>query len=259
MGSESMITLDEVSVRFGSAQALSRISMSFEAGITVALMGPNGSGKTTLLHVLGGITSPISGTIVMAPNTSFAYVGQHQHHHAWMPITVRETLAMSRYRSLGLLGRFERSDREHIAESAEQLGVSSLLHEQFSALSGGQRQRVLVASAVAADADVLLLDEPITGLDIPSQSRILAVLDSERDRGKLVVMSTHHLEEARRCDRVALLAHRLVAEGCPSDALTTENLALAFGEALVGVGDSGEPTVFDSHGHGDHARSAMND
>jgi manganese transport system ATP-binding protein len=181
----------------------------------------------------------------------FAYVAQHQHQHRFMPLTAGEVLDMSRYGVRGMLGRFRAADRVAVQAGAERLDVADLRDRTFSELSGGQRQRVLMASAVASQAPVLLLDEPVTGLDLPSQRRIMQVIAAERGEGRLVVLSTHDLDEARQCDRVALLAGRVVAHGSPGEVLVAANLREAFGSHVVD--DDGEPRVIDDHGHGSHA------
>lgn len=241
------IKLTRVSVSFGRRVALGPITASFTGGSTVALVGSNGSGKTTLLRLLAGLIEPTEGTIEPDPLPAVGYVGQHQHQHTWMPLTVSEVLATGRYRQRGLLGRLKTADKATIASAAARLEIDDLLKMPFTELSGGQRQRVLVATALVADAPVLLLDEPITGLDLPSQHRILEVVAGEAARGRLVVISTHHLEEARRCDRVVLLRNEIVADGTPSEALTEESLRMTFGNRVMS--SEGKTAVFDDHGH----------
>jgi ABC-type Mn2+/Zn2+ transport system ATPase subunit len=165
-----------------------------------------------------------------------------------MPIQVDEVLAMGCYRRRGLLGRITAQDRAEISEVAERLGVTDLRRRGFGELSGGQRQRVLVAQALIGPPDLLLLDEPITGLDLPSQETILRIIDEEVARGATVVFSTHHLDEARRASRVMLLAGCVIADGPPGEVLRPHHLALAFGGRLIDVGDGA--LLVDDHGHG---------
>lgn len=271
MESDVMYVLDGVEVRFGGRLALSTgpDPLIFSSGISVALIGPNGSGKTTLLRVLAGLQTPTTGTIhrpspsngPVRQGSGVAYVSQHQHQHSWIPLTVREVMAIGRYGRTGLVRPFRRVDRSAIAEAAERLEVVDLLDRSFGALSGGQRQRVLVAAALVAQADCLLLDEPITGLDLVSQEIILAVVAAERDQGRLVVLSTHHLDEARHCDRVVLLNTTVVADGPPAESLKAEHLADAFGARMVSPSPGAAigqdpPVVIDDHGHGSHGERA---
>lgn len=243
---------------FGTRVALDLTAepISFDLGTTVAIMGPNGSGKTTLLRSLAGLQRLSVGAIERSGVEAAGWVAQHQHQHPWMPLTVREVVTTGRYRTRGLLRPLRRADRRAVVVAADRLDVGDLLDRAFGDLSGGQRQRVLVAAALATDADLLLLDEPITGLDLVSQQLILDVVDAERDGGRLVVMSTHHLAEARHCDRVVLLNTTVVADGVPDEVLTPTNLATAFGPRLVvSDPDGAAVVVVDDHGHG-HGSSA---
>jgi ABC-type Mn2+/Zn2+ transport system ATPase subunit len=210
-------------------------------------VGANGSGKTTLLSLLAGLVEPDDGTVDVTGRV--AMVTQHRHHHRWMPLSVDEVLRIGRYRRRGLVGRLRGDDRRAIAAAAELLEVDALRHRAFGELSGGQQQRVLVAQAVASEPDLLLLDEPVTGLDLPSQLRILEVIDRHARTGGAVVFSTHHLAEARRADRVMLLAGCVLADGPPSEVLVPTLLAEAFGGRMIR--DDGTSIVVDDHGH-DH-------
>ena len=251
-----MFQLEDIRVSFGTKLALETGSLSFPAGSTTALMGPNGSGKTTLLRVLAGLQEPSSGHIRGSGQRSVAYVSQHQHQHSWMPLTAAEVLRMGRYRNLGLLRPFRRADRMALTAAANHLDIDGLLNRTFGELSGGERQRVVVASALANNADCLLLDEPFTGLDLPSQHIISEVMKSERDRGRLVVISTHHIEEVQHCDRILLLNGSVIADGPLETILTESNLTQAFGARSLTipppVSQSSAPRVIvvDDHAHG---------
>lgn len=250
-----MFQLENVSVSFGNRLALDAGNLIFTTRSTTALMGPNGSGKTTLLRLLAGLQEPSTGRVRSSPSVTVAYIGQHQHQRPWMPLTAGEVLGMGRYRDLGLLRPFRRADRLSINAAADRLEISDLLDRTFGELSGGERQRVLVASALANEAECLLLDEPFTGLDLASQHIIVKVMERERDRGRLVVISTHHIDEARHCDRVLLLNGSVVADGPLENVLTESNLTMAYGLRLLTipslVGEIGtRGIVVDDHGHG---------
>ncbi|WP_419910792.1 metal ABC transporter ATP-binding protein [Candidatus Poriferisodalis sp.] len=226
--------------------------LKLEGASSVALMGPNGSGKTTLLRVLSGLQRPTSGRMESLGDVRVGFVCQHHQPHPFMPMTVQEVLTIGRYRSRGLLKRFRRSDKEAVRVAAERLDVAHLRQRSFGELSGGQRQRVMVAMVLASEYDCLLFDEPITGLDLPSQTTILEVIEAERAAGHLVVMSTHHLQEARRCDRVLLLKGMVLADGPPDEVLTDANLTAAFGGEVVARDGAEHEFVMESI----HAREA---
>lgn len=243
------VNLVGAGVRYGDVVALRPTTLSFRRGESVALVGSNGSGKSTLLGLVARLVQPAPGRVEMDGRARIAFVPQQHRHHHWMPLTVFEVLSMGCYGRLGLVRPLRRSDRSTIAAVAERLGVADLERRSFGHLSGGQRQRVLVAQALVDRPDVLLLDEPITGLDLPSQHTILDVIDDETRRGGVVLFSTHHLDEARRADRVVLLAGEVVADGTPAEALQPELLAKAFAGRVLRVGD--DTVVMDDHGHGD--------
>jgi len=252
---EPWIVAEHLRLGHGGSVALDDVSFSIGPGTSVALIGPNGSGKTTLLDGVAGLLPPLAGGLERAPAAApVGYVLQHRSEHAWMPLTVREVLRMGCYGRRRLLGRLRADDRTVIAEAAERLEVTAVLDRQFGALSGGQRQRVLMAQALVQRPRLLLLDEPITGLDLASQDRILRVVEEETAAGSTVLLSTHHLEEARRCDRVMLLGGGgIVADGAPDEVLTPEHMATAFiGRALAVDAESGTGLlVLDEHGHDD--------
>jgi ABC-type Mn2+/Zn2+ transport system ATPase subunit len=244
-----MATFDDVQFRYGDLVALDRTTTEFERGTSIALVGANGSGKSTVLKLLAGLLTATSGTVRRA-NDAVAFVAQQHHHHQWLPIQVAEVLRMGCYRRRGLLGRITADDRREIDHVADRLGIRDLMARSYGELSGGQRQRVLVAQALIGPPDLVLLDEPITGLDLPSQEVILGLVDDETRRGATVVFSTHHLEEAKRADRVMLLAGCVVADGPPGDVLRPQHLTMAFGGRVLDIG--GGAVIVDDHGHHDH-------
>lgn len=245
----TQVSFDNVTARYGANVAIAAVTTRFTGGNTIALMGPNGSGKTTLLKLVAGLLQPSDGTVQREGSGRVAYVSQHQHQHRWMPLSVAEVLAMGRYGQRGLFKPLRSQDKAACRRSADRLEVGHLLRRSFGELSGGQRQRVLVAAALAQDAPTVLLDEPISGLDLPSQERIRGVIREEADAGALVVISTHHLEEAKDCDRVLLLAGRLVADGPPAEVLIPRVLLETFGDRTLRLA-AGDLAVVDDHAHG---------
>jgi manganese transport system ATP-binding protein len=169
-----------------------------------------------------------------------------------LPITVREVVAMGCYARRGLLGRLKVEDHAAIDAAMDRLRIADLARRHLRELSGGQRQRVYVAQGLVQGGEVLLLDEPVTGLDVVSRQTILEVVREERAAGRTVVLSTHDLGEAATADNVVLLAGRVVAAGAPRDVLTDEWLTAAYEGRLLRL--AGGVVVVDEaqHHHHDH-------
>ena len=235
----------DLQVRFGNHLALSDLTMQVPLGSSVAVVGANGSGKSTLLGALAGLRKPTSGTVETID--SAALVLQATEVEAGLPITVLDAVRLGRYPLLGLTRRFRDVDREAVSRSVERMGIESLLDMRLQELSGGQRQRVLMAEGPAQQSRVLLLDEPMTGLDITARELVLSVVADEVAARRTVLMATHSLADARECDLVLLLNTTPIAIGPPDEVFTESNLVRTFGHRVVHVGDS--LTVDDHHEH----------
>lgn len=209
------VHVKDLTVQFGATTAFRDVSHSFMPSTTTALIGVNGSGKTTLLRCLAGLQHPTTGYIGGLPK-KIAYLSQNMH-KTWMPLTTAEVLSMSRYRKLGLLRRMRSADRDAIEVASEKLAITGLMRQNFGSLSGGQQQRVRIAQVLASDPELVLLDEPVTGLDIPSQKRILQVIEEWSHSGTTVILATHHQNEAMHCQTVVVMANRIVARGSPTE------------------------------------------
>lgn len=220
---------------YGTHVAMAASTFTIPDCSVTAIIGPNGSGKSTLLHALAGIVEPKSGSLTVhgGPanrNTDkISYVMQSVAFPEGTPITVREVVAMGRYSTLGWFRPFTKHDRERVAWAMDRLAVTDLADRHLHELSGGQRQRVYVAQGVAQRHQTLMLDEPLTGLDLVSARTIDAIIHSERDHGHAVILTTHDLDEARAADHVILMSGRVVASGRPSEVLTRRNLEIAYG------------------------------
>lgn len=204
------------------------------AGKLTAIIGPNGSGKSTLLHALGGLVETQQGSLEVLGGRAadaidrISYVMQSASFPEGVPLSVREVVAMGRYPSRGWFRRFNAEDRRRVDEVMDRLRVTSLATRHLEELSGGQRQRVFVAQGLAQDHDVLLLDEPLTGLDIVSARTIDEIIHDETDAHRTVIHTTHDLDEANAADHVILMSNRVVACGPPSEVLTDRNLRVAY-------------------------------
>lgn len=235
---------------YGPTVVLDRATFEIPSGAVTALIGPNGSGKSTLLNGLAGLLHPKAGRLQIPAarrRGGVALVLQATHVNKHLPLTVRETVTMGRYATLGPLRRLRSADRSAIDAALDALDLGDLASRPLHELSGGQRQRAFVAQGLAQQADVLLLDEPITGLDIVSRQRILDAITGERAAGRTVLVSTHDLGDAAAADHLLLLAGRVVASGPPAEVLTTDNLAEAYGGHLLRVGE--QTLILDDHPH----------
>jgi ABC-type Mn2+/Zn2+ transport system ATPase subunit len=236
--SDLAVELEDVCVRYGEIEALHDATLRIPRGVSVAVIGPNGSGKSTLLGVLSGLVAVECGTVrvlgePLPPRRGrVAYVLQDTAVRPEVPMTVSETVRLGTYAELGLLRRPTARTRERVREAVERLAIGDLLDRQLPELSGGQRQRVLIAQGLVQDAELLLLDEPVAGLDVTSQRIILDVIESERDRGHTVITTTHDIGSAARADLVVLVATAVIAFGSPDKVLTPEHLSRAFGGHL---------------------------
>lgn len=246
--SPKVVTAHDVTVAYGSKVALARSSFHVPTGSVTALIGPNGSGKSTVLNLIAGLVRPVEGEVTVGggdgPRPRIAYVLQSTKVNESLPVTVREVVTMARYPGKGLLRPLGADDRQAVSDALETMGVTDLAGSHLGELSGGQRQRVLVAQGLAQEHDLLLLDEPLTGLDMPSAERIDRIIHDEQERGRTVVLTTHDLAEAGAADHVLLLAGRVVAEGPPEQALTAEHLAEAYGAGLLHA-EAGEVRIDD--------------
>ena len=213
------------------------------AGALTAVIGPNGSGKSTILNAIAGLIEPREGEVAVLggppgrAHRRVAYVLQATTVHETMPITVAETVRMGRYAGAGHVRPLRRDDRRACKQAMERLGITELAHRHLSELSGGQRQRVFVAQGLAQQADVLLLDEPVTGLDLVSVERIRQAIEDELEAGTTVVVTTHDVAEAGNADHVILMAGRVHTEGPPAEALNPDRLSDAYGIGIVHLED----------------------
>lgn len=217
-------------------------------GAAVALIGPNGSGKSTLLRGLLGLADLTAGEVSVlgeSPETARRLIGtlpQSDARDTSLPVTVRRVVTMGLYRNAGALGRIGKQGRDAVARAIELVGLSHFADRLFGELSGGQQQRAILARALVADPQLLLLDEPFNGLDRENREMLLELVRSQRDEGRTVIVSTHDLEIAKRaCTHVLLLAsgHQPGQPGHPTafgpldEALTLAAVQHAFHDSTV--------------------------
>jgi ABC-type Mn2+/Zn2+ transport system ATPase subunit len=199
------------------------------------VVGPNGAGKSTLIKVIAGLIPPSSGEVTVfggepGRHICIAYVPQRNQVDWHFPVSVRDVVMMGRIGKLGLLRRAGREDWDAVNRALQVVKLAPLANRQISELSGGQQQRMFIARALAQEAELMLMDEPLTGLDIGSQNDILEIIDLLRGQGVTILVALHDLKvAAERFDAAMLLNHRLVGLGTPDEVFTTENLVTAYG------------------------------
>ena len=218
--------------------ALDSITFQVDEGERIAIVGPNGAGKSTLLKLIAGTLRPSSGTVNVFghepdKHICIAYVPQRSQIDWSFPVTVEDVVMMGRVGQIGLFRRPRKRDRIIVQTSLDRVGIADLSAQQIGELSSGQQQRVFLARALAQRADLILLDEPFNGLDLPSHDAILEILNLLHQDGVTVIISTHDLGLAEETfDRVMLLNRRLVAIGSAADVLTSHNLLKAYGSQV---------------------------
>ncbi len=229
-----------VTLHYGDGKpALEDATFSLARGERVAIVGPNGAGKTSLLKAIAGILTPAAGTVdvygaVAGGHICIGYVPQRSQVDWNFPVTVADVVLMGRVARIGLFRQAGRDDHRLVAESLAQVNMGGLANRQIGELSGGQQQRVFIARALAQEAELLLMDEPLTGLDLPSQEAIFDILDLLRARRLTVLVSTHDLQlAADRFDRLMLLRRRIIGFGSAAEVLTPPNLRLAYGSHMT--------------------------
>ncbi|MFF6911251.1 zinc ABC transporter ATP-binding protein AztA [Streptomyces sp. NPDC012466] len=220
------VRLAELSAGYAGHPVLHQLHVDIPALTTTALVGPNGSGKSTLLGVLAGVIQPTAGVLRHLGTRAPAFVPQRGAVGDALPLTVRQTVEMGRWGERGPWRRLTRQDRAAVDAAMERLGITDLASRQLGELSGGQRQRALIAQGLAQESDLLLLDEPTTGLDPEARERIATLLTELVADGVTVVHATHDLDAARSADACLLLREgRLVDQGSPEQLLTPSTLA----------------------------------
>ncbi len=233
-GSPALAMVD-VTVILGGVKALDSVSLELAGGEQVALVGPNGAGKTTLIRTVAGLIEPAEGSVTVyggrpPGHICIAYLPQRSAVDWSFPVTVQDVVMMGRVGRLGLLKRPSRHDDQVVAECLATVGLTPLAKRPIRALSGGEQQRMFIARALAQEAELMLMDEPMTGLDVPSQNAILDLLPELRRRGVATLVATHDLAmSAERFDRIVLLNRRVIADGPASVVFTEGHLVEAYG------------------------------
>jgi ABC-type Mn2+/Zn2+ transport system ATPase subunit len=251
------IWLSDVSAGYGERVALEHVTVAVEPGSLLAVVGPNGAGKSTLLKLMAGLIRPWSGRIQVLGGPAgreahrVAYVPQAELVDWAFPVTVEDVVMMGRFPRLGPLRRPGADDRRAVHDALEQVHMYGQLRTQIGRLSGGQRRRVFLARALAAEPDVFLLDEPVTGIDATTQELLMDLLEAQAQRGKTVIATTHDLAcAAQRFQQVLAVNRTVVAYGKSNIVLDADVLAAAYGGHLL-VLEGRTVLLDDAHHHDD--------
>jgi ABC-type Mn2+/Zn2+ transport system ATPase subunit len=248
-----IVVSENLAIGYNGQVVVPEISLSVMAGKTLALTGSNGSGKTTLLKTIAGLLPQITGTISVlgkAPGKTparLAYLSQVNPTSFLLPLRVIDFVRMSRFSERGLLGRMTADDERLAQESIELMNIGTIAEKSLNALSGGQRQRAYLAYVLARHADVVLLDEPTSNLDVPGMEIYKQAISKMLAYGASIIVATHNIKEAATCDQAMLLAQRVVVYGPGSVVLTPETLLATFG--IIARFENGQVVVVEKE-HG---------
>jgi len=253
------VRVRNVSAGYDGRPAIENVSLDIGAGSLVAILGPNGGGKSTLLKVVAGLLKPWSGTVDVlgAPAGReahrVAYVPQAELVDWSFPVTVWDVVMMGRYPRLGPIRRPSAADRDAVHEALHSVGMAERSRTQIGSLSGGQRRRAFLARALAANPDLYLLDEPVTGVDVTTQEDLMHLLEAEAIRGKTIVATTHDLgAAAHHFDLLIAVNRRVIARGPASEVLAGNVLAQIYGPHVM-VLEGQTLLVDDAHHHDSEA------
>lgn len=236
------VVVTDLTVDRGPIRALDSVSLAVPSGEITVLLGPNGSGKSTLLQALLGLVTPTAGSVRILDSSvrralrsgRVAAVPQSDGIDEGFPVTAAEVVMQGRRRFTGAWRRPSAGDRRAVDEALERVGLSALSGRRIGELSGGQRRRVLLARCLSQEAEVLLLDEPFSGMDAGSEEVYIDVLRDLAAAGRTALVSTHHLGTLDRlADSVALLNGRLVAHGPVAETTTPQILSTLLGARLT--------------------------
>lgn len=249
------IRLTDVTAGYDGQQAVEDVDLRIESGSLVAIFGPNGGGKTTLLKLMAGLLRPWSGSVEVlgGPPASaarrIAYVPQAELVDWSFPVSVWDVAMMGRYPRLGPLRQPGRADRDAVSAALDRVGMLDRARTQIGRLSGGQRRRAFLARAIAAEAELYLLDEPVTGVDVPTQEDLMELLAAESRAGRTVVATTHDLAAAsRHFGHVVGVNRRIQADGPVSLLGDPAVLARTYGGHVLFIGERGV-LLDDAHHH----------
>lgn len=232
----SIISIQGLSVSYERKRVLTNIFLEVEAGFLYGVIGPNGAGKSTLFKAILGLTAVNSGMVSVKGKTiqevrkEVVYVPQKSEVDWTFPATVMDIVLMGRYPHKKPFQRLNKGDMTLAMSALEKLGIENLKHQQIGELSGGQQQRVFIARALCQEAEIYLLDEPLVGVDITTEEKIVVLLNQLASEGKTILVVHHDLPTVPEYfDKIIMINHHLVAAGDTAMVFTPENITRAYG------------------------------
>ena len=230
------LTISDLNVSYGPMVALTGVSLTVAPGSVVGVIGPNGSGKSTLLKAIAGIVPSRPGSITMDGRrlhrsaADIAYVPQSDDVNWDFPLSARDAVLMGTYRSIGWLRRPTRDDQQRADAALAQVGLAGMESRHISQFSGGQQQRIFLARAIVQRPRIVLLDEPMTGIDVRNRTVLHEMIRAFSASGAIILMATHDLDEIQEhADGILCLNRRMIAYGPTATTFTPDNLRATFG------------------------------
>lgn len=243
----TLVELAGVGFSYGERPTLTGVDLAVDRGELIGVVGPSGAGKTTLLRLLAGAERPLTGHRHTLPGLRIGWVPQVETVNWYFPVTVDEVVLMgataAHHRPF-----YSSGERRRTHDLLHDLGLGHLEGRHIRKLSGGQQQRVFLARALISEPDLIVLDEPLSGVDVRTRQDVLELLAIIAGRGIGVVLTTHDLNGvAAHLPRVVCVNHRVVADGAPVEILTAPNMAETFGAEMEVIAHHGHPIVIDRH------------
>jgi ABC-type Mn2+/Zn2+ transport system ATPase subunit len=246
---ERLIALAGVTCRYASEDVLTDVDLTVAEGEFVGVVGPSGSGKTTLLRAIAGSMRPVDGSVTRRRGLRIAYVPQVETINWSFPVTVQQCVLMARVTGRRLPWP-SAAERMAVGEMLARLDIEHLRDRHIRELSGGQQQRVFIARALLGDPELLLMDEPTSGVDVRLRHEILHLLDDLNARGLAILLTTHDLNGiAAHLPRVVCLNRTVIGAGRPVDVLTPDVLERTYGASMQVLEHGGMPVVVDNFEH----------
>jgi ABC-type Mn2+/Zn2+ transport system ATPase subunit len=256
---EQLVALAGVTCRYAFDDVIADVDLSVAEREFVGVVGPSGSGKTTLLRAITGSIRPVRGRVTRRRGLRIAYVPQVETINWSFPVTVQQCVLMARVTGRRLPWP-SAGERAAVGEMLARLDIEHLRDRHIRELSGGQQQRVFIARALLGDPELLLMDEPTSGVDVRLRHEILHLLDDLNARGLAILLTTHDLNGiAAHLPRVVCLNRSVIGAGRPIDVLTPDVLERTYGASMQVLEHGGMPVVVDSFEHRHDAMPDLND